>query len=120
MRTIFMGQNDCETLATDDINAKIGNLTDNSDDLSSFDAAHARLTELINGMNPSRATGSITKRRDEIARLERQVTDGAELSASMDSCQELLQAEEKLYESLREDMDATAKLQQEVAGLQTI
>ena len=120
MRTIFMGQNDCETLATDDINAKIGNLTDNSDDLSSFDAAHARLTELINGMNPSRATGSITKRRDEIARLERQVTDGAELSASMDSCQEQLLTEEKLYESLREDMDATAKLQQEVAGLQTI
>lgn len=120
IRTIFMGQNDCETLATDDINAKIGNLTDNSDDLSSFDAAHARLTDIINGMNPSRATGSITKRRDEIARLERQVADGAQISVSMDQCQEQLEAEEKLYESLREDMDATAKLQQEVAGLQTI
>ena len=120
MRTIFMGQNDCETLATDDINAKIGNLTDNSDDLSSFDAAHARLTELINGMNPSRATGSITKRRDEITRLERLVTDGGQISASMDLCQEQLEAEEKLYESLREDMESTAKLQQEVAGLQTI
>lgn len=120
MRTIFMGQNDCETLATDDINAKIGNLTDNSDDLSSFDAAHARLTELINGMNPSRATGSITKRRDEITRLERLVADGGKISESMDYCQEQLQAEEKLYDSLREDMDATARLQQEVAGLQTI
>lgn len=120
MRTIFMGQNDCETLATDDINAKIGKLTDNSNDLSSFDAAHTRLSELINGMNPSRATGSITKRRDEIARLERLAADGAQLSASMDFCQEQLEAEEKLYDSLREDMDATTKLQQEVAGLQTI
>ena len=120
MRTIFMGQNDCETLATDDINAKIGNLTDNSDDLSSFDAAHARLTELINGMNPTRATGSITKRRDEITRLERLVADGGQLSTSMDLCREQLEAEEKLYESLRTDMDETTKLQQEVAGLQTI
>ncbi len=120
MRTIFMGQNDCETLATDDINAKIGNLTDNSDDLSSFDAAYARLTELINGMNPTRATGSITKRRDEIARLERLVADGMQISASMDNCREQLEAEEKLYDSLREDMEATAKLQQEVAGLQTL
>jgi len=120
MRTIFMGQNDCETLATDDINAKIGNLTDNTDDLSSFDAAHARLTDLINGMNPGRATGSINKRRDEIARLERLVTDGGQISVSMDQCREQLETEEKLYEALREDMDATAKLQQEVAGLQTI
>ena len=38
MRTVFIGQADCETAVTDDINAKIGNLTDNSNDLNSFEA----------------------------------------------------------------------------------
>ena len=33
MRTVFIGQNDCATKATGDINAKMGNLTDNTEDL---------------------------------------------------------------------------------------
>ncbi len=120
IRTIFMGQNDCETIATDDINAKIGNLTDNANDLSNFDAAYARLTDLINSMTPNRVTGALSKRKEEIARLERVVQDGKEIGSSMDSYQELLHAEEKRYESLKKEMNAAGELQSKVSGLQKI
>lgn len=120
MRTIFLGQNDCETTATDDINAKIGNLTDNSNDLNNFDAAYARLTDLVNRMTPRRATGSLNKRKEEIARLERLVQDGSGITNSINSYQDMLCEEEKLYESLREDMNRIGKLQTKVSKLQTI
>jgi len=64
MRTVFIGQSGCETSPTDDINAKIGNLADNSNDLNNFDAADKRLKEIINGLNPERVTGSLSKRKD--------------------------------------------------------
>ncbi len=120
IRTIFIGQNDCETSATDDINAKIGNLTDNANDLSNFDAAYARLTELINSMTPNRITGALAKRKEEIARLERLVQDGREIVGSMDHYQELLQTEEKRYKSLKEEMNTAGELQSKVSRLQTI
>ncbi len=120
MRTIFMGQNDFATNATDDINAKIGNLTDNSNDLSNFDKAHARLTELLNRMTPRRSTGSLSKRKEEIAALERVVKDGSGITDSISRYQNMLEQEEKLYESLREDMNRTGELQTKVSKLQTI
>ncbi len=120
MRTIFLGQNDHETTATDDINAKIGNLTDNSNDLSNFDAAYVRLTDLINSLTPRRITGSLNKRKEEIAVLERFVQDGSGITNSMNSYQDMLGQEEKLYESLREDMERTGELQTKVSKLQTI
>ena len=120
IRTIFMGQNDFATNATDDINAKIGNLTDNSNDLSNFDKAHARLTELINRMTPRRSTGSLSKRKEEIAGLERVVKDGSSITDSISRYQDMLEQEEKLYESLREDMNRTGELQTKVSKLQTI
>lgn len=120
MRTIFMGQNDFATNATDDINAKIGNLTDNSNDLSNFDKAHVRLTELLNRLTPRRSTGSLSKRKEEIAGLERVVQDGNGITDSINKYQNMLEQEEKLYESLREDMNRTGELQTKVSKLQTI
>lgn len=61
VRTVFIGQNECETSATDDINAKIGNLADNTNDLNNYDAANARLTEILNALNPRRMTGSLAR-----------------------------------------------------------
>ena len=46
IRTVFIGQNQCETSSTDDINAKIGQLADNSNDLNNFEAATAKLAEI--------------------------------------------------------------------------
>ena len=84
MRTVFIGQGECETAATDDVNAKIGNFADNANDLDRYEAANARLTEIVNALTPSRATGSIAKRREEIARYGRIVQGGEGILESID------------------------------------
>ena len=120
MRTIFIGQGECETTATDDINAKIGNLADNSNDLNNFDSANTKLTEIMNALTPSRVTGSISKRRDEIAKYERIVQDGQGISASIDTYQGYLQAEEKSYEALKIQMQEAGKEQTRISKLQSV
>ena len=120
LRTIFVGQNGCETAATDDINAKIGNLSENTNDLNNFDSAYARLTEIINGLNPGRVTGSIAKRKDEIGRLERMVQDGRGIAESLQSYQDYLHDEEASYEELKVRRNETGKLQARVSGMQSV
>lgn len=110
-RTIFIGQSACETTATDDINAKIGNLADNSNDLNNYDSAYARLTERLNAMNPNRVTGTISKRKNEIASYERMVNDGKNIGDSIEANQKLLQAEEEKHLALKEQRKQTGEEQ---------
>lgn len=104
LRTVFIGQNECETSPTDDINAKISRLTDNTNDMNSYEDAYARLTEILNRLNPSRATGSIAKRSNQITTLERVVQDGASIAGSMDRYQEYLKAETEVYQECKEQI----------------
>lgn len=120
IRTIFIGQDECGTAPTDDINAKIGNLTDNSNDMNNFEAANARLTEIINRLNPSRATGSIAKRAGELTGLERLVQDGMGISGTIDTYQDYLQAESESYGQLKEQLKETGEKQTKVTELQRI
>ena len=120
MRTIFIGQGKCETAATDDINAKIGNLADNSNDLNNFDSANTKLTEIMNALTPSRATGSLSKRRDEIAKYERIVQDGQGISTGIDTYQGYLRAEEESYDALKAQMQEAGKEQTRISKLQSV
>ena len=120
MRSIFIGQNGCETAATDDINAKIGNLSEHTNDLNSFDAAYTRLTEILNGLNPGRVTGSIARRKEKLAELERSIQDRKGLEESIESYRKFLKEKEERYEVLKEEMDETGKLQTRVSKLQAI
>ena len=120
MRTIFIGQGRCETTATDDINAKIGNLADNSNDLNNYDAANTKLTEIMNALTPSRATGSLSKRRDEIAKYERIVQSGQGISVSIDTYQEYLRKEEESYDALKVQMQEAGKEQTRISKIQSV
>ena len=70
LRTVFLAQNDCGTFATDSINAKIGNLADNLDDMNNYEKVQQELKDLRNAMSPSRKTGSLKKQKEAIARLK--------------------------------------------------
>ncbi len=118
MRTVFIGQGECETAATDDVNAKIGNFADNANDLDRYEAANARLTEIVNALTPSRATGSIAKRREEIARYGRIVQGGEGILESIDKYQGYFRAEEELLESLKIQMKAAGEQQARASGRQ--
>lgn len=119
LRTIFIGQSACETAATDDINAKIGKLADNSNDLNNFDAASARLTEFINALTPGRVSGSLCKRRNEIAEYERRVQDGKGISESMNACAARLHEEEETYSGLKIRLREAGEEQTRVSKLQS-
>ena len=86
-RSIFIGQGDCRTSATDDIHAKIGNLADNTDDMNSYESAEKRLTRQINRLSPNRTTGSLYALEEEIARLRRKVAEGTDLSDMIANCE---------------------------------
>lgn len=84
-RTIFISQNDCETFVTDGINAKIGNLAENTDDINNFETADKRLNDRLNSMSPSRKTGSIRRDKDRITELKTQIRNGQEIQNTMES-----------------------------------
>lgn len=120
IRTVFIEQNQCETSSTDDINAKIGQLADNSNDLNNFEAATTKLSEIISKLNPNRATGSISKRGEDIAKYERIVKGGEEISDSIKRYQEKLHDEEVTYESLKEQMKEVGETQKKVSDQQSM
>ena len=74
MRSVFISQNDCETKLTDGINAKLGNIADNTDDINNFEKVDKELRDILNRMSPKRVTGSIAKLKNEITELEMELT----------------------------------------------
>ena len=105
-RTTFISQNDCETFVTDSINAKIGNLAENTDDINNFETADKRLNDLLNAMSPTRKTGSLRRDKDRITELKTQVRNGQEIQNTMESIaarkQTALEEREKLASELAE------------------
>ena len=121
-RTVFIGQNDCVTMTTDSINAKIGNLADNTDDINNFETAVARLTAELNNITSTRVTGSIAKRKSKITQLTAQINNYAEIDKTIDeqtkirdelcekrenlkACKEKLQEQQKVL-SAKKDVQA--------------
>ncbi len=72
-RSIYIAQNDCVSETSDHINAKLGNLADNTDDINNFESASLRLKELLNQLTPERVTGSIKKRKNYITQLTQEL-----------------------------------------------
>ncbi len=76
LRSVFIAQNDVrvheaghEDIA-DGISAKIGNLSDATDDVNRYEAVMDRLNDLLNKMSPKRATGSIKQMDAHISSLQ--------------------------------------------------
>lgn len=69
LRTVFIAQNDCDTAATDSINAKIGNLADCLDDMNHYESVQQMFKDLRNSLTPSRKTGTLKQQKEELARL---------------------------------------------------
>lgn len=116
LRTVFLGQNDCETSTTDNINARIGNLADGANELNNFDTANAKLSEILSALTPSRASGSLAKRREEIAQCERIVKEGEGLSEQVELCQEKMREQEEIYSTLKNGLKDAGRLSAGFAG----
>lgn len=81
-RSAFIAQNDCECCSTDAINAKLGNLVENTNDINNFETAQKKIHDRMNKLSPDRATGSMKKRTNMITLLTEELRgyDAAEAS----------------------------------------
>lgn len=72
-RTIYIAQADCMFASSDSINAKLGNLAENTNDINNFETASADIKDMMNKLSPNRITGSIKKRVNTITAIEQEL-----------------------------------------------
>ncbi len=70
LKTVFIGRNGCVTETTDDINAKIGDLSMVESDMRSYSEAQDRLNDYINKNSDTRKTGRIYALKEKVAELK--------------------------------------------------
>ncbi len=98
LRTVYLAQNACDTGTTDSINAKIGNLADNLDDINNYEKVQQVLKDLRNSLSPTRKTGSLKKQKEAIAELKDELRKAGAIESAVAELEEKLAdaAEEKL------------------------
>lgn len=116
-RTVYLGQGDISCETTDDINAKIGNLTENSGDMNSFERADAVLTDYLNKNSPRRATGSIRKKIDRKSALETEISKGAGIENSIEAVNRQIAAHKENLDKLRSEREANDILLKKLAAI---
>lgn len=121
MRSAFIGQGDSASWivsgqgATDDINAKIGNLADDTGDLNSFNAATERLQNMMRTLASGKSAGSINKREADILALERKINSEAYLPETLEGRRKELAKLQAEAAALKEETTKTTALQKQVS-----
>ena len=118
LRTIFIRQNQCTTAANGDIHTKISHMTEEVHDMKGYEEAVARLNREIASLNPHRVTGSLSRRQEEMLRLQRCVDGGAGIDQRLAAMQNRLALEQERYTELTESRREAQTLQARVAELQ--
>lgn len=101
-RSVYISQNDCDTEITDSINAKLGNLAENTDDINNFDKVDKKLKDFLNKMSPVRSTGSLHKMKSEISEYEQHIRQEQVIDKSMQELFDLKNSEKNHYDELKE------------------
>ena len=121
-RTVFIGQQDCSTQATSAINAKIGNIGDNTADMGQYEEVQTRLKKEADSLSPLRKTGAIMRLKDDIAAKESLITGKERLTrhreeiiAQINRLHELKAENTKRTGALREDMKRLSVLKDRAA-----
>lgn len=108
-RSIFIAQNDCISETSDAINAKLGNLVENTNDINNFETAIGILNDTMNRLSPNRVTGSIKRRKTQITGLEQKIKGFASAKEAGMVLEEKLQAKQKQKNELLEYREGYAK-----------
>lgn len=118
LRTIFIGQNDCTTHATDSIHAKISNLAENQNDLNCYQSANQAFVDILNKMNPRRKSGLLHQMYEKKTTLEKSVSDGSKVNATLCQYQELLEQQRKELENVKKQQASILEQQKTVSRYQ--
>ena len=120
VRTVFIEQNGCSTGMTDSINAKIGNLTDNTDDINNYETATKNITDMLNKMSATRSTGSISRRKSEINDLQVKINEGNGIGEAIDRCRQLAAKDEEEQTHVKSEISNCQNIQKKVSSLQAV
>lgn len=88
-RTVFISQQQCDTHTTDSINAKMGNLVNNTDDINNFANVYEKLKKTTDSMTPGRKTGSLNKLKQELTALKYQLSAEEDIAKRMEDTEKL-------------------------------
>lgn len=115
-RTVLISQKDCQTVANDSIMAKIGNLTESTDDVNNYETAVNFLAKYLNNQSPTRKTGELYKIVQQIESLRQTIRCEQALNETSDNIgkkkDELVQEQKSLKllrEKLQEKIDIISK-----------
>lgn len=106
MKTVYIGQNDVITSTTDGINAKIGNIADDTADLDCYERTSAYLNDLLTKNSAKRVTGSLYKLKNEIANLQVEVQNGDDITEAIEKTEKKIIETEEAIKLLGEYRDA--------------
>lgn len=112
MRSIFIGQDDCETNATIQIQKRIGNVAKKIEDIEDYEKAWQRLQEKILEMSPENKEGSLYKLEKSIAGVESILEKSQGVEEKMD---ELQQKEKDCLEKRKECLAKQEQLSTELS-----
>ncbi len=114
LRTIFFGQQDLNTYATDDMHNSLGNLADLNGDGMGYEAAMELLTKKMNSLTPKRVTGSLAKRREEIAYLQAEIEGLPLVEKQLDATRNSILTGEEKSRQLEREMQEIRTMQNEL------
>lgn len=115
MRSVFIAQNDVrvhedgkEDIA-DGISAKIGNLSDATDDVNRYEIVMNRLNDILNKMSPKRATGSIKQMDAHIGAINNNLREEESIKNSVDYLENQIREEHDKIKNFRQQRDNIEK-----------
>mgnify|MGYP002855109680 CR=1 FL=1 len=120
MRSIFVSQDACETSVTDGISAKLGNLTDSTDDINNYEKASVRLNDIINSISPKRKTGEASRQKEKITELKQIISQGQAIEESLNNLSLKNKNEREAVDALRKEQEIWSKRQQELSRFKDI
>ena len=107
--TVFIEQNGVPMYkATDDINAKIGNISDGID-INRYAIAEEWFKNYSNSMSPTRKTGEIARMKADASVLKAAIQKGNGLEAAILSVEERVRAEKADIERLKKELEEADK-----------
>lgn len=115
-RTVFVSQQQCHTMVTDAINAKMGNLVDNTDDMNNFATVYDKLKKKTDRMSPTRKTGTLHKLKTNIKELEFAIAAGQDIAVRMDETERGCLEQREKSQNIQRELNAREEKQKQLAG----
>ena len=104
VRSAYVSQSECGYQITDGINAKLGNLADNTDDINNYEKVMKKLTDKINELTPNRKTGSLKRINETITKLKSEIGARAALESEYFELTERINAVKKQESEIKQSL----------------